>query len=160
MIAVKIGFLFLIALGLGLAIRFLGRWNGGSPGRRPESRSRLVRILCGAGGGAILVAFAVVTFRTAGREAVDVAGPRNLRVPTLPAPADAPGTGAKPVSGRFLLHLVVVRPRQVEGPAVASETFDLHWPRDRTRSFALQATVGTATVYSNVMFEDLHWGSR
>jgi hypothetical protein len=155
MIAVKIAVLSLVVAGLGLAIHIVRRWSGGSAGRRAEARSRWTRILCGAAGGAILVAFGVVTIRTAAREDLLISGPRNLQVPTLPPPADA--ASRKVASGRYLLHLAAVRPGQTDGPAIAAETVDLHWPSDRNHRFALHATIGNAVLDAELILGEILW---
>lgn len=144
MVGLNIGVLFLFAVVGGFALLFARRWNPGSPGRRPELRSRLVRVACALAGGGILVAFLWGTLDTEQR-GMTVNGPQNLRVPTLPLPEPS-RVDEDQRQGRFLLHVVLVRTGQADGRPLAAETFDLHWPQDRDRRIVLRADVGSANL--------------
>ena len=132
MVAAKIGILFLILLAAGLLLLKTRRWSGGSEGRRPSHRHWIVRLVCGVIGGGILLAFLIVTVRDV-RAIQSSAVPLKLRVPTLPPPGMPPQGNLQ--NGRFQLQMVLAQAGGFPGHAIASESYELRWPKDRFRSY-------------------------
>jgi hypothetical protein len=158
MVAAKIGVLFLIAVALGLAVFFTRGWSGGSPGRRPGRRHWITRVICGTVGGAILLAFLVITLRDV-RATSKSARPITLRVPTLPPP-EAPKQRGEVKAGRFLLQMVVTRAGEFPGRPIASESYEVLWPRDQDRTFELYLKEGLGQLKLTETLRGIMWGMK
>src|SRR4051812_36487542 len=158
MVAAKIGVLFLIAVAVGLAVFFMRGWNGGSPGRRPDRRHWITRVICGTVGGAILLAFLVITLRDV-RATSKSARPITLRVPTLPPP-EAPKQRGEVKAGRFLLQMVVTQAGEFPGHPIASESYEVLWPRDQDRTFELFLKEGLGQLKLTQTLNGILWGMK
>lgn len=153
MVAAKIGFLFLIAVALGLAVYFLKGRSGGSPGRRPGFRHWITRVICGVIGAAILVTILVATLR-ADRPSVEPVSPISLRVPTLPEP-EAPKRKEDFKGGRFLVQMVVMQGGGFPGVPIASQSYDVRWPQDREGTYSLALQHGSRQILLKQHFTEI-----
>jgi hypothetical protein len=116
-------------------------------------------VVCGGLGGAILLAFLIVTVRDV-RAVQASAAPLKLRVPTLPPPAMPPQ--GKLQKGRFQLQVVLAQAGGFPGHAIASESYELRWPEDQARSYSFSLHEGDRWIVLNMQLADIEvdWRKR
>jgi hypothetical protein len=158
MVGAKIGVLFLIAVGIGLAVFFGKRWGDGSRRRSPGRRHWITRSVCGTVGGGILLAFLVVTVQDV-RASRSSERPISLRIPTLRAP-EPPARKEDFQQGRYLLQMAVTQGGDFPGAPVASESYEVQWPRDRDRLFSLSWKEGSRRVELTQAIHGIELGPR